>query len=189
MHGTASRDCARQVKAAAAGTAREQHRRSVDTFISHAESVAPEEWELPLAPGKWSPAQVAEHLRLTYEVVCRELEGGEGIRLRSSWWLRPVLRLRFLPMILRGRRLPAGARAPREIRPGAGPFPRTALLQSLRDVAARAEETMADRRPGAPGFTHHVFGRLQAGDALRFAAVHNEHHTRQIAGRSIPAGR
>ena len=189
MHGTASRDCARQVKAAAAGTAREQHRRSVDTFISHAESVAPEEWELPLAPGKWSPAQVAEHVRLTYEVVCRELEGGHGIRLRSPWWLRPILRFRFLPMILRGGRLPAGARAPREIRPGAGPFPRTALLQSLRDVAVRAEEAMAVRSPGAPGFTHHVFGRLQAGDALRFAAVHNEHHTRQIAGRSIPAGR
>lgn len=177
------------MNSAIAGTSREQHRRSVAAFIAEAESVAPEEWEVPMAPGKWSPAQVAEHLRLTYEVVCRELEGGDGVRVRTSWWLRPILRFRFLPMILGERRLPAGARAPREIRPGSGPFPRAALLEALRRDAERAEEAIAQRQPGAHGFTHHVFGRLAAGDALRFAAVHNEHHTRQVAGRASSAGR
>jgi hypothetical protein len=165
--------------------ARAAHRQSVREFIAIAESIDDDAWERPLAEGKWSPAQITEHLRLAYEVVLQEQAGGMGIRVRSKWWIRPLLRYQFLPMILRGGVLPAGARAPREIRPGPGPFERAPLIDALRTLTERAEAVLVAARPNAQGFTHHVFthhvfGRLSATQSLRFVTVHNQHHTRQL---------
>lgn len=156
----------------------------MEQFLEHARSIPLSQWETPLAPGKWSPAQVTEHLRLTYDVIGREAAGGAAIRIRTSWWVRMILRLRYLPAILARGEIPGGAIAPRELRPGGGPFDREPLLAALRATAASAEAaiTGADGRR-ALGITHHVFGRLSPAEALRFATVHNQHHTRQITGR------
>jgi hypothetical protein len=163
-----------------------EHRDSVSGFITVAEAIPAPDWERPLAPGKWTPAQVAEHLRLAYEVIGRELSGHPGLRVRASWWLRLVLRLRVLPTILRDGRIPEGALAPREIRPGPGPFPRELLLTHLRETAAATEAALAARMDGAgTGITHHVFGRLSPAKALRFLTVHNVHHARQLAHRDV----
>jgi len=156
----------------------------MEQFLEHARRVPASEWETPLSPGKWSPAQVAEHLRLTYEVIGRETAGGPGIRVRTSWWLRMILRLRHLPSILTLGEIPGGALAPRELRPGPGPFEREPLLLALQASASGAEAAMTGSGgKGASGITHHVFGRLRPSEALRFATVHNQHHTRQITAR------
>lgn len=165
---------------ASTDSARAEHRASIETFVDAASAVPDDAWERPLAPGKWSPAQVAEHLRLTYETVLRERSGGTGLRVRSKWWLRPLLRFRILPMILREGVVPRGAKAPREIRPGDGPFERAPLLASIRELGERAEASLAGVRDSDAGFTHHVFGALPASKALRFATVHNNHHARQV---------
>lgn len=139
---------------------------------------------MPLTAGKWSPAQVAEHLRLTYDVIGRETAGGPAIRVRTSWWLRLILRIRYLPAILTRGEIPGGALAPRELRPGPGPFDREPLLAALQTAASTAEAAMTGGGgQRASGITHHVFGRLQPSEALRFATVHNQHHTRQITAR------
>jgi hypothetical protein len=167
-------------------TLQRDHRSSIGEFITVAEAIPPSDWESPLSPGKWNPAQVAEHLRLTYEILDRELSGHPGVRVRTSWWLRLILRFRVLPGILREGRIGEGAQAPREVRPGPGPFPRAAILSQLRAIAADTEAALAGRleQPGA-GITHHVFGRLSPARALRFLAVHNAHHTRQLATREV----
>jgi hypothetical protein len=154
----------------------------VEEFLAQARRIPLARWDVPLAVGKWSPAQVAEHLRLTYEVVRREASGGAGLRVRTSWWLRLILRFKYLRAILDRGDIPRGARAPSELRPGPGPFEREALLASIAAGAESAEAAYADQGGGrSRGFTHHVFGRLEAVDAIRFASVHNQHHTRQIA--------
>ena len=145
-----------------------------------------ETWETPLGPEQWTPAQVAEHLRLAYEVIGRELAGGAGIRVRTSWWQRWLLRFKFLPGILEQGRIPGKAKAPSEVRPGPGPFAREALLAALRDGAQTVEAALSTRHAdGGAGLTHHVFGRLTPAEALRFLTVHNAHHTRQLTTASV----
>ena len=160
---------------------REAHHRSIDDFIVRAEAIPEPAWEQPCDPEKWSPAQIAEHLRLTYAVIGGELAGGLGIRIRTRWWQRQLLRLKVLPVILARGNIPRAALAPREIRPGPGPFPRSQVLGALRGSSASAEALLLRQlHGGGGGITHHAFGRLTPAQALRFAAVHNWHHMAQL---------
>jgi len=158
------------------------HHRAVREFVAAARAVAPDEWERPLAEGKWTPAQVAEHLRLSYEVFAAQFAGGQGLRVRTSWWQRRMLRWRFLGGILQQGVLPAGARAPREVRPGDGPFDRDTVLLALEEAAAQAESGLV-RRWTDPTcvMTHHVFGDLRPPQGMRLATVHTRHHAAQLA--------
>ena len=169
-------------------TLRADHASSVDTFVGAAEATPTSSWEVAPAEGKWSPAQVAEHVRLTYQAAGRELSGEAGLRIRTSWWLRLILRLRILPAILKNGRIGAGALAPHELRPGPGPFARDATLANLRQSASTVEAGLLARvADGNPGLTHHVFGRLPPAQALRFLTVHNLHHARQLTDRAESA--
>ena len=166
----------------------EAHRNSVAAFITAAEAIPDSSWELPRAADKWSPAQVTEHLRLTYELGSRELSGQAGLRVRTAWWVRLMLRLRVLPTILRDGRIREGALAPRELRPGPGPFARETLLAHLRQGAVATEAALIVRvQDGSAGITHHVFGRLSPAQALRFLSVHNLHHARQLTDHAESA--
>jgi hypothetical protein len=140
------------------------------------------QWSTPREPGKWSPAQIAEHLRLTYVVTRSELRGGQGMRQRAPWYLAPLLRLRHVGGILRNGRFPDGAPAVREIRPGDEARPREPLLAEL---AAEGEGFLADgaeavRRGEVTGVTHPFFGKLDLDRGLRLATAHLRHHEAQV---------
>ncbi len=161
---------------------RASHQTAVAAFVSKAQALSAAEWDTPLAPGKWSPAQVAEHLRLSYVVFGSEAEGGQGIRIRTASWVQPWLRFRYLRGILSTGSIPAGARSPREARPGEGPFDRGETLSALATAATAFEDAIARRWDSRNAvLTHHVFGRMPIRKGLRFATVHIQHHTRQIS--------
>ncbi len=162
-----------------------EHQHAVQEFIAAARAVPDRDWERPLDHEKWSPAQVAEHLLLTYATVANEMAGGSGLRIRTPWLLRVMLRWRILPRILASGAIPEGAKAPREIRPGDGPFDRDQVLSALATSAKVAEEALVQHwSDGAGHMTHHVFGKLDAPTAMRFATVHARHHARQLAPRA-----
>lgn len=168
-----------------ASAAAAEHQHAVEEFIDAARAVPDRDWERPLDNEKWSPAQVAEHLRLTYVTVASEMAGGSGLRIRSPWLLRVLLRWRILPRILATGTIPGGAKAPREIRPGEGPFDREQVLAALATSAKVAEEALVRHwSDGAGHMTHHIFGKLNPSTAMRFATVHTRHHARQIAVRA-----
>lgn len=162
-----------------AATAR--HAAAVQSFLTAARAIPADAWDRPLGSGKWTPAQVAEHIRLTYIVLQNELAGGSGLRVRTPWLVRQVLRLTVLPKILSSGALPRGARASSEIRPRDAILPRDQLLEALEVAANVAQESVARRwdDPRA-GITHHVFGHVGIRRGLRFITVHTEHHTRQL---------
>lgn len=155
-----------------------EHRASIERFLETTARVPAERWSLPLGEGKWSPAQVAEHILLAYEVVLRELNGAQGIRVKVGPVVERLLRWVVLPHILFHRSFPLRARSPRVTTPSADGVPRDLLPGRLRELA-EAFERQALARPDET-LTHPYFGPLPMPRAVRFVAVHNEHHARQM---------
>jgi hypothetical protein len=157
-----------------------EHREAVEAFIASAGQVGDAGWNRPVSEGKWSPAQIAEHVRLSHAVLLQELGGAGGLRVRTSWWLRAIIRRTILPRILRTGRIPTGVQAVREVRPGDGPFEQGATLGRLRAEADQFARELSERRTAAT-LTHPYFGTLSAADALRLTTAHTLHHRGQLA--------
>jgi len=135
-------------------------------------------------PGKWSPAEILEHLYLTYRGTAilfnRRWEEPTPVSTRTSWQHRRdrfvVLSLGILPS---GRKAPAGTipngRLPRE--------PIDAIRESLfemDDAIARCEE----RQGRLATVEHPILGPLTGAEWRRFHCVHGRHHLRQIVRRA-----
>ena len=163
-----------------------EHRAAVDRFLETTARVPAERWSLPLAEGKWSPAQVAEHVALFYEQALSELGGGEPMRRRVGRAMETVLRWVVLPHILFHRTIPVAVHAPRQLRPSEAGAPREGFEARLRAAVERFERELA--RDGTHRVTHPYFGRLALPRAMRFAAVHTEHHARQMDPVAAPRG-
>jgi hypothetical protein len=161
----------------------ENHQREISRFLADAERLDDAAWSLKPAPGKWSPGQIAEHLVLSYAAMRRELAGGTGIRLRTRFWRRLLIRWRFMNMILKTGRLPPGAPAVREIRPAEEPRERAVVTGDLREQAALFDQELGRAFDAGGGqLTHPFLGRFSPREALRFVAVHAAHHRRQLPG-------
>lgn len=175
MPQTARRDDPRWESAA------DEHRVAVATFLEAAERVPAGGWATPSAPGKWSPAQIAEHMALVYEALLRELAGEAAMAARLPPLRQKVLRWVLLPHILFHRSFPVRARAPRETRPGDAHPDRSTVLARLREMAERFEHELdRARATGDAHLTHPYFGSVPPVKTLRFCAVHLEHHRRQL---------
>lgn len=141
-------------------------------------------WLRPPAEGRWSPAEIADHLALVYHVMLAELDGAPPLPRRAGPASTRILRWVLLPHILFHRTIPVRVRAPREVQPrGELPGP-DETVRALQALADRLEARLAS--DGGVRITHPYFGSLDAATALRFCAAHMEHHHRQIPA---PGGR
>jgi hypothetical protein len=159
------------------------HRAALDQFIATARQLPPTSWARPLGDGKWSPAEISNHLIASYRILRTELAGGQGMALRLGPLRRWLLRHTMLPRILKSGTFPAGARAPRETRPSSDLAALPDALETLtREANALVEEltTRASRR--RVRLTHAYFGPMSARQSLRILAAHIRHHARQLAG-------
>jgi hypothetical protein len=161
--------------------AADEHDEAIAAYLDAAGALPDDAWTRPWAEGKWTPAEVTEHVTRGYEVLLGELRDGEPMRLRMASWQRTLSRWIILPHILFHRSFPIRAPAPREVRPGPPRAPRDEALRALREAAEAfaAALSAARGRPGA-GLTHPYFGKVEPVRALRFVAIHTEHHRRQI---------
>jgi hypothetical protein len=162
--------------------ARALHREAAADFVAAASAVPAQRWSEPLGEGKWTPAQVVEHLNLAYDLLLAELAGGAGMQVRTRRWQRWLLRLTLVPRLLRGAPFPAGARAPRETRPTGAGLPQAAAIAAFRDraerfdVAAAAAAEQGSRRR----ITHAYFGSASVADGVTLCARHIGHHRGQL---------
>lgn len=162
-------------------SARAAHRAALESFLAVAERVPAAAWNVSSDPAKWTPAQVTEHLRLSYTTVLAELDGQRGFRVRSSWWKQRLYQLVFLPRILREGRMPRGVPAVREIRPEPGPYPQRELLDALSVEGQRLLDRLAAMRAEREvTLTHPFLGRLSLLDGLALSTHHIRHHQGQL---------
>jgi hypothetical protein len=154
------------------------HRASVREFIERASAVPTDRWLLPRAEGKWTPAQEARHLLLTYQAAMRDLRREHRMQLRGSRLRRMVWKMVGLSWIIWRRRIPRPVRAPREVRPAWESADAAQLLPELQRSTEEFEAVFARKWSDEPEtrLTHPFFGAITLDDAIRVLAVHNRHH-------------
>lgn len=156
------------------------HRAAVSECMAAFAAVPGDAWSRPLAPGRWSPAEIAEHLAIAYDPPLAELSGGSGFAIRVPWWKRRALRWSFLPTILNGG-FPSGAPAPREIRPRRAAASPEEASRALCASAERFLATLADARSARRvRLTHPYFGKLRPAQTVMLLTSHALHHRRQL---------
>lgn len=141
--------------------------------------------ELSPAPvEKWSPAQILEHLLLTYKTTnrglekCREQETPLARRATLKDRVGTVLVVNF-------GYIPNGRKAPERAKPRGLPLDevREGLVPELRKMASALDE--CERKFGVRTkiMDHPFLGPLTAEEWRKFHWVHGRHHTRQIRER------
>jgi hypothetical protein len=163
-------------------TALHSHRQAVDAFLAAARVMPSAQWKQPRKPGKWSPAQIAEHLALAYEVNRGILHGAApGASVPAL--LRPLIRTYLLqPVLWTGRFFP-GSRSPKVFQPTGSPVTQDVLLARLQAGAQAFEKYVS----GAEGthVEHPFFGRLPLVDFVRLQEIHMKHHYRQLPSGKV----
>jgi hypothetical protein len=141
--------------------------------------VKQEDWRR--APeGKWSLAQVIEHLAITMDVVTDGLEAREdkqGMERRAT----PAQSVMRHTLLGRGQ-FPKGMRAPDITIPSEDPDPELSAANFR--MAVERTRTMVDQWPEEQQlgvFLHHpILGDLNVPEWVRFHYVHSTLHSRQI---------
>jgi hypothetical protein len=160
----------------------DEHQAALAAYLEAASRISDEAWMRPWAPAKWTPAVITEHLAMAYRVYVQEARGGAAMKLKLTPMYRRVLRTFLLPHMLFHRTFPRGARAPREVRPEGDGLPKEQALAELRVLGEEFEREVGRARAGGlQHVTHPYFGAIDLARGMRFAAVHIEHHTRQLA--------
>lgn len=161
------------------------HTAAAAVFADSAAAIPSAAWMQPRPGSEWSPAHVAAHLIAAYDVVLRELRGGAGMRVRTGFFLRTVIRWTVMPRIIRSGIFPKGARAPRETRPGDSLYARDEAIALFRARAKELEEA-ALNAPPTQRLTHAYFGLGSVEEGVRICTRHIEHHSAQL--RELAAG-
>lgn len=141
--------------------------RELDAFGALPEPLT-EVWSVPLAPGRWSPAQIAEHVLKVNTGISKVL-----YLLRQERALPPEART---PGVLVG----GNAQAPAFSQPG-DPLAWAVLEPTWLEMQKRfLEETEAARDWTGRTRFHPYFGDLDALGWVQAAALHMAHHYRQL---------
>ncbi len=161
---------------------------AVDEFTAAARTIDAARWGAPRAEGKWSPAQVVEHIALTYE-YSRAVLNNSAPGPSAPRFLRPLVRTFFVkPVLKRGSFKPNG-KAPSMFQPSSAPGDPVELLPRL-ETAVRSfeEEVRAAHGSGRSTLDHPFFGTMPVTDYLRLQAIHARHHRAQLSGAAPRRG-
>ena len=156
------------------------NRRAVAEFLAAAESVPSSGWTEPVAPGKWSPAQIAEHVAISYEVATRALQGDRTMG-SAPRFLRPIVRAFGFSGVLKRGAFPKAMKGPPIFAPSAE-HPSLGASRLRLEHAAAAFEAMARElaAAGSDTFEHVFFGRVRVADYVRYSELHALHHLAQL---------
>jgi hypothetical protein len=144
------------------------------------------------AEGKWSAAEILEHLSLTYKGTAKNLErclAAGWPKARAASWRERVATF----LVTRLRYMPKGRQSPAPVLPR-GLAPSLVVVEARGQLAAAdAAISSAEARFGAGTkiANHPILGPLSARQWRTFHLVHARHHMKQVARirRQIAAAR
>ena len=157
----------------------EENRIAVADLIAVAERSAGH-WTAPRAPGKWSPAQVTEHVARALDESAKLVAGEPNKFPRLPFFLRPLLRAFLFNRSLRLGGFPK-ARTSRPFDPASGPSDPAAARDRLQAAAAGFDQACRSRVGEGP-VRSATFGDVGLVDYVKFQEIHVRHHTKQIPG-------
>jgi len=134
------------------------------------------------AEGKWSPAQILEHLSLTYSSTVKGL--GRCLAADKPLATKPTLYQRAaIALVVVCGHMPEGGQAPSFTRPKGLPAEDVVRviqenLGQMEEIIGRCEARFGKRVKIAD---HPVLGPLTLPEWRKFHWVHTRHHVRQIA--------
>ncbi len=154
-------------------------RAAADAFTAAALGVSDGGWNVPRAPGKWSPAQVTDHVGIATRVARDAIAGKAGMG-GIPGFLRWLPRRLFFDKVL-ARGFPVKGKGPAAFAPAHEPKPRAELIAQIeREVAGMERDARAAAANGVTTFEHTFFGRLAIADYVMFNALHFDHHREQL---------
>jgi DinB family protein len=141
--------------------------------------------EMAQAPaGKWSGAQLLEHLLLTYKTTNRVLD--KCLQKCAPLATRPTLRQRMSALVVINLGyMPGGRQSPERVAPRGMPREEVqqSLVPELEAMAAKLNDCEFRFGAGTKIMDHLFLGPLTAGEWRKFHWVHGRHHARQIRER------
>jgi len=160
-------------------TAIADNRAAVEEFVAAARGMDQASWNTPRAEGKWSAAQIAEHLAIVYDYNRKVVTGTAG--KGAPAFLRPLARWFIVTKTLKAGRFTRAGRAPGIFQPTATPAAAAPLLTRLTTALAGFENDIRSGHPeGRHTVAHPFFGTLPTTDYLRLQAIHARHHRSQL---------
>ncbi len=162
-----------------------QNRAAVDELLAAAEG-AHAVWAQPRAPGKWSPAQLVEHVARALEQSAHMIAGQPSDFPTFPRLLRPVLRGIFFNKVLKSGRFPGGARTNKALDPATGPATPADARIRLQAALGRLEQAARSRGAGEQRVNSTIFGWVPLHDYVTFQALHTRHHRGQLPVQHEP---
>ncbi len=160
-------------------TALADNRAAVEEFVAAARAVHASSWSTPRAEGKWSPAQIAEHLAIVYEYNRNVILGTAG--KGAPKLLQPLARWFIVTKTLKAGGFTRKGKAPGIFQPTATSAAAQAVLTRLTTALAGFENDIRSGHPeGRHTVAHPFFGTLPTVDYLRLQAIHARHHRSQL---------
>ncbi|MEA3245385.1 MAG: DinB family protein [Gemmatimonadota bacterium] len=155
--------------------------RAADAFKAAVLAVPEGAWNVPRAPGKWSPAQVVDHVGVSTRVARNAVAGNAGMGGIPKF-LRWLPRKTFFEKVL-AKGFPVQGRGPAVFAPARDPMPRQKLIEQLdHELSVFVADARAAAAAGTTTFEHTFFGRIAIADYITFNARHLDHHREQLPG-------
>ena len=143
-------------------------------------------WTVPHAPGKWSAAQVAEHVARIMEESANVAAGLPSKFPTVPFFLRPIGRLLVFRRILR-RKSFLKMKTGEGFDPPAGPATTVQARARLIGALKRFEDACRSRAEAGQKVQSTIFGPVSVVDFARFQELHVRHHVPQIHAPDSPA--
>ena len=155
------------------------HRAAADDLLVTA-SRAGMSWSDARAAGKWSPAQIVEHVARSLEESANVVAGAPSKFPTFPAFVRPIVRGVFFNRVLRNGAFPK-ARTTKAFDPATGPTTPAEGRQRLDGALAKFDQACRTRAASGQQVSSTLFGQVSVTDFARFLEVHTRHHCAQLA--------